>query len=125
MSESEHFTETYRSLITISVEVFKFCALANGGAAVAILAYLGNIAGSGGTTPDMRCAMAAFLAGLISCGAAMLLAYLTQLRLLNESANRPNRFFPHTLALYLSMLFVASSLGCFALGSWQAVNSFS
>jgi hypothetical protein len=42
MAETAHYTETYKSLITLSVEGFKFCALANGGAAVALLACLGN-----------------------------------------------------------------------------------
>lgn len=36
-----HWLETYKSLVTLSVEAFKFSALANGGAAVALLAYLG------------------------------------------------------------------------------------
>ena len=37
-----HPEETYKSLITISVELLKALALINGGAAVAILAYLGR-----------------------------------------------------------------------------------
>jgi len=39
---SFHPEETYKSLITISVELLKALALINGGAAVAILAYLGR-----------------------------------------------------------------------------------
>ncbi len=124
MSENQHLIETYKSLITLSVEGFKFCALANGGAAVALLAYLGNVAGTGGVAPDMRCAMGAFLAGLVTCGVAMLFAYLTQLQLLNESTNRANGKLTHTRPLYTSMFFVALSLVCFAFGSWQAVVSF-
>ncbi len=31
----EHFIETYKSLVALSTEGFKFCALANGGAEVA------------------------------------------------------------------------------------------
>ena len=64
-SESQHFIETYKSLITLSIEGFKFCALANGGAAVAILSYLGNVSAKGSAVADMRCPMAAFLAGLV------------------------------------------------------------
>ena len=41
---SDYWLETYKSLITLSIERFKFSAFANGGAAVALLAYLGNIA---------------------------------------------------------------------------------
>jgi hypothetical protein len=43
-SAHNDWLETYKSLISLSTEGFKFCALANGGAAVAILAYLGNVA---------------------------------------------------------------------------------
>jgi hypothetical protein len=39
---SFHPEETYKSLITISVELLKALALINAGAAVAILAYLGR-----------------------------------------------------------------------------------
>lgn len=35
--------ETYKSIITLSIEGFKFAALANGGAAVALLAYLATL----------------------------------------------------------------------------------
>lgn len=124
MSDNQHFIETYKSLITISIEAFKFCALSNGGAAVALLAYLGNVAGKGGTASDMRCAMGAFLLGLFACGVAMLFSYLTQLRLLNESAQRTNGGLTHVWPLYTSMFFVVISLGAFAFGSWQAVSAF-
>ncbi len=37
-----HLQETYKSLITISVECLKMLAIVNGGAAVAVLTYLGT-----------------------------------------------------------------------------------
>jgi len=42
--DQQHAAETYKSLITISVEVFKALVLLNGGAVVALLAYLGQAA---------------------------------------------------------------------------------
>jgi len=120
----DHFIETYKSLIALSIEGFKFCALANGGAAVAILAYLGNVAGKGSAAPDMRWPMGAFLAGLAACGFAMFFAYLTQLQLLNESAQRATASVRHTWYLRASMLLVLASLVAFAVGSWQAVVAF-
>jgi hypothetical protein len=39
-----HPEETFKSLIAISLELLKMLALVNGGAAVALLAYLGNLA---------------------------------------------------------------------------------
>jgi hypothetical protein len=38
-----HLTETYKSLITLTVEALKMLALINGGAAIAILTYVGNL----------------------------------------------------------------------------------
>lgn len=84
----DDWMETYKSLVSLATEGFKFCALANGGAAVAILAYLGNVAGKGGTAPDMRTPMAAFLSGLVFCGLAMIVAYWNQLNRLNRVLRR-------------------------------------
>lgn len=132
MSEDWHLNETYKSLITISVEAFKFCALANGGAAVAILAYLGNVAAKTDlTTPiGIRCAMGAFLFGLATCGLAMVFAYLTQLQLFNEEKEQriPTELqcerVSHFVYLRLALIFLVASLLAFCEGSLLAVWSF-
>jgi hypothetical protein len=98
--------------------------LVNGGAAVAILAYLGNVVGKGATAPDLRMPMAAFLVGLAACGLAMFFAYLTRLQLLNESARPAIVAIEHPWYLRLAMVFVLASLIAFSLGSWQAVVAF-
>jgi hypothetical protein len=54
------FTETYKSLITLTVEALKMLALVNGGAAIAILTYVGNLASrqpTPGHLPDIRFAL--------------------------------------------------------------------
>ncbi|NCC23213.1 MAG: hypothetical protein EOM26_12270 [Alphaproteobacteria bacterium] len=120
----EHWLETYKSLITISIESFKFSALANGGAAVALLAYLGNVAGKSVPTPDMRYPMLAFLLGLTACGFSMLFAYLTQLKLLNE-IGRPEKLpLTHAWLLRSAIVLFAFSIIAFGVGSWQAVIRF-
>lgn len=116
--------ETYRSLIAISVEGFKFSALANGGAAVALLAYLGNVTSKGVSGPDMRCPMAAFLAGLAMCGIAMLLGYLTQLSLFSETNPHTKPYAAHGRLLWAAIACYACSLVAFGFGSWQAVLRF-
>ena len=121
---SDHWLETYKSLITLSIESFKFSALANGGAAVALLAYLGNTAGKTITSTDMRCPMLAFLVGLTFCGFAMLFGYLTQLKLLNEIGRAENFVIRHSLFLWLAITLYALSLIAFGVGSWQAVIRF-
>jgi hypothetical protein len=124
----EHWLETYKSLIAIFIEGFKFSALANGGSAVAILAYLGNVAGKGVQVPDMRCPMLAFLVGLVACGLSVLFAYLTQLKLLDEIRNEISRSetpqFTHGWLLFSAIIFFVISIFAFGVGSWQAVIRF-
>jgi hypothetical protein len=120
----EYWLETYKSLITLSIEGFKFSALANGGAAVALLAYLGSVAGKSVPTPDMRCPMFAFLSGLAACGLSMLFAYLTQLKLLNEIGRSEKPEFGHGWLLWSAIVLFACSLIAFGVGSWQAVARF-
>ena len=132
MSDDWHLNETYKSLITISIEAFKFCALANGGAAVAILAYLGNVAAKTDvTTPiGIRCAMGAFLFGLVMCGLSMVCAYLTQLQLFNEEKLQrvPEELrgnsISHAAFLRPALIFLVASLMAFCEGSLLAVLSF-
>ena len=114
--------ETFRSLVTLATEGFKFCALANGGAAVAILAYLGDVAGRDGALPDLRCAMGSFLFGLFFCGCSMLFAYLTQLKRLNSLAEGKNT--RGDWRLIVSLIFIFLSLSFFGIGSLSAVTSF-
>mgnify|MGYP000101887327 CR=1 FL=1 len=120
--QHDDWLETYKSLITLSTEGFKFCALANGGAAVAILAYLGNVVGKGFAPPDMSCSMAIFLAGLVLCGAAMLFAYFNQLSRLNRLSRREDP--SKDWRLWVAIVLFISSLSAFAFGSWRAVVAF-
>lgn len=121
---NQHWLETYKSLIGISIEGFKFSALANGGAAVALLAYLGNIASNCSVAPDMRYPMAAFLSGLVFCGFAMVFAYLTQLRLLNEIGRVQKPTITHAWFLWAALMLFALSLIAFGVGSWLSVVNF-
>ena len=121
---NQHWLETYKSLISFSVEGFKFSAIANGGAAVALLAYLGNVSAKGSVTPDMRFPMAAFLAGIFTCGFVFLFAYFTQLKLLNEIGRDERPAVPHGWLLWTTIFLFACSLAAFGVGSWQAVVRF-
>jgi hypothetical protein len=120
----DHWLETYKSLIAISIESFKFSALANGGSAVALLAYLGNVAGKSVSVPDMRCPMLAFLTGLVACGLSMLVAYLTQLKLLTEIGSLERIPFSHGWLLRCAIILYVLSIIAFGVGSWQAVVRF-
>jgi hypothetical protein len=85
-----HITETFKGLITLSIELVKMLALVNGGALVALLAYLGNVAAHpiGGHLPHLRHALGYFCNGLFATVVAVIVAYLTQLRLYHEERKR-------------------------------------
>jgi hypothetical protein len=119
----ERLTETYKSLITLSVEGFRYLALINGGAVVILLSYLGNTAKNEIHGPNLAIPILLFLGGLASCGVAMLFAYLTQLRLLNEleSGQLEGR---HAFTLWAAVLGYVISLVCFCFGAWFAVSAF-
>ena len=123
-SESEHAIETYRSLIQLGTFAMKFVLVVNGGAVIALLAYLGNIAGAGASAPNLKCPMALFILGVILGGASTCTTYLTQLALYNEDIGdiEPRS---HIKWLRASLLLVLASLISFAVGSLVAVARFS
>lgn len=115
-------------MVAISIEAIKYCALANGGAAVALLAYLGNVSAKAPTAraPDLSCAMAWFLTGLFFAGALIASVYLTQLELYNESFSDriPRKKARHKYPLWVAMMCFALSLGSFGFGAQSAVASW-
>jgi hypothetical protein len=73
------------------VEALKMLALVNGGAAVAVLTYLGNLvshSSPGAATPDMTPALHWHCGGLLATTVAFVVAYVTQLLLYNEEIRR-------------------------------------
>lgn len=114
--KDEHWLETYRSLITISLEGFRYLALVNGGAIVALLAYLGDVQSNSSPVPGLRWAMGGFLVGLACWGGALLFSYITQLRVLNRRS--------HSISLYCAIVFYVASLKAFCVGAWCAVVAF-
>lgn len=60
----QHAAETYRSLIAVSVEGFKTLLLINGGAVVAILAYLGQSANGSKVAVHAAWPLGAFVVAL-------------------------------------------------------------
>lgn len=123
--QREHAIETFKSLIQISLAGLKLLALLNGGAAVALLAYLGNVAGKGLSPADMRLPMGCYLAGLLFCGLAFTSSYLTQFWLYNESMEQPvPGSVSHQFWLWSGMTLALLSLAAFGLGSYLAAVRF-
>src|SRR5437879_1800360 len=80
-----HIVETYKGLISVAIEGLKMLALVNGGAAVAVLTYLGNLAThSGRDLPNIKPALLCYCGGLFATVLAFIAAYITQLRLYRE-----------------------------------------
>src|SRR2546430_2679639 len=114
----EHAIETYKSLISISTEAFKALQLLNGGAVVALLAYLGQMAP---THPELlnhaKGPLAFFVAGLVSGTLVYITSYLTQLSLHNENmGNKDYRGGKHDLWLWVSFALGIGSVALFSLG---------
>lgn len=124
--KQERLTETFKSLVTLSVEGFRYLALINGGAVVTLLAYLGNVTKNGLPMPNLQCALLFFLLGLAACGVAMVYAYFTQLRLLNDfntEATTDNE--KHPKMLKGALLAFGVSLASFCIGAVVGVHAFS
>ena len=65
--------------------------------------------------------MLSFLIGLALCGFSLLVAYLTQLKLLNEIGRPEHHTLQHSWLLWMAIVLFACSLLAFGLGAWQAV----
>jgi len=122
-NENWHAVETYKSLMQYGGTVLRFVLLVNGGAALALLTFLGNAVTKSGANLDFRWPMACYLIGVIIGGLATCTAYVTQLALFNEEMNRQNRFTSrsHTFWLNWTIAFAVLGILCFAVGSLIAV----
>lgn len=121
----EHAIETYKSLITISTEAFKALQFLNGGAVIAFLSYLSQMASK---FPSLLCnakvPLGCFVAGLFFGTLIYFTSYLTQLSLHSENIGSAKDG-KHNLWLWLSAVLGIMSLICFALGSFLSLNVLS
>jgi len=116
MAYTEHTSETYKSMISISVEAMKSLLLINGGAVIAVLTYLGATnnptLASNATLP-----LAFFVAGLIFSVFTFVSSYLTQYSLFNEEVRGEVYTGPkHQVFLGIGFVFLALCLASFVGG---------
>jgi hypothetical protein len=124
-----HLTETYKGLITLSIEALKMLAIVNGGAAVAVLTYLGNLASRSPVpahVPTIKPALLWYCAGLAATVFAFIVAYLTQFRLYSEeialrSGARVRR--RHGIGIALGCGLAVFATSAFGLGCWSAASA--
>jgi hypothetical protein len=118
----EHAIETYRSLISITLAGLKTLMLINGGAVVALLAYLGQSPQGPTLAPRVLWSLGSFVAGVVFCVFAFLGSYQTQFALYNESLSPArNSGFPHMKWQRITIGFVLLSCVAFIIGAFSTV----
>jgi cytochrome b561 len=115
-------------MIALSLEAFKVSALANGGAAVALLAYLGD-SKQPTLAAAMQLPMFCFLMGLVFCALSILFSYFNHRSLARELDPNPAvaaKPSPCTRSIQLAaaVSFYVVSLITFVLGAVVAVMKY-
>jgi hypothetical protein len=130
--QKEHTIETYKSLISISLEGMKVLLLLNGGALVALMAYLSNIKKTGDQVPDLLWALIFFSIGLVCCALTIFFSYMTQLRLFQESRGQTSSKSQqeesqqeHKFWLNCGLAMALASVTSFAIGAISAILKLS
>lgn len=123
--EKEHIIEAYKSLISISIEGFRYLVLINGGAAIALLAHYGNVKNGIYQPHDIFFGLLFFILGLLFCGASMFFSYKTQLAVFNELRQENLNETTHHRDLMVSMICYIASLVAFVVGAFFSINSLS
>lgn len=113
----EGFEITYSTQMAIVIEAFKLVGFANGGAAVALLAFIGAVAKPGIPAPNIVWPLILFTAGLVLCMLALFAAYLAQRGI--RKYNLTEEMTPtawHRLLYLTSGVFTACSTVSFVVG---------
>lgn len=119
----ERNLETYRSLISISVQGLKTLLLVNGGAVVALLTFLGHSPLDSSVAQDFSEPIRWFIFGLAACVLAFMFAYWTQYAFFNNGRkdyNGPN----YKCLQYGTALLAVLSFIFFTLGSFSSIDVF-
>lgn len=121
--DEDHALETFKSLISVSMEGLKILLLVNGGAVVAILAFLGQSTLGPKLAPHFWWPIAFFVGGVVFCTLAFIGSYFTQFALYNEHfPHRKYRGPKHMSCLWVTLALVLVSVLCFASGSFASVS---
>ena len=121
----DHALETYKSLISISIEVVKALLYLNGGAIVALLAYVGQAQNGPNVARHATWTLIWFVIGLVLSVVAFIGSYLTQLSLYQESVHSQTYKGSHTRWLTPSIIIGVLSLVAFAVGAFSGIAALS
>jgi hypothetical protein len=127
MSEDWQRQELFKGMLSTIAESLKMVAWINGGAAIAVLTYLGNLSSHGQPVfgPNIKTSILWYCAGLALSTFSFIIAYVTQLRLWEELRRRGEgrivtRY--HHIGIYVACSCAVFGVAAFAAGSWNAAN---
>lgn len=121
-----------RGIIDFASGAIRTLLLINGGAAIAVMAFLGNaVVKNSSSASDVAAALHAlapslfwFVVGVFAAGLSAGLAYVSQVIYL-EVADQKRRIMIGNFVRYIAVLSAATSLFMFGLGAWSAHDGLS
>lgn len=120
---SGHALETYKSMVSIGVESTKAMLLLNGGAVVALLAYIGQAdRATEHLAARLTIPVLAFVAGILFAALSFLTGYQTQYTLFNERGTLGER---HMAWQKATVGVLIASLMSFAAGAVLTIRALS
>jgi hypothetical protein len=123
--QEQTFHETYKSQIHLVIEGLKLLAIANGGAAVALLSLLGSLAGRCSSLPFMTWQIGLFALGLVFCVLGFFASYLAQMAFLKWLATKDESWkTTHVSAFFAAAVAILFSVAIFFGASISAAKAF-
>jgi hypothetical protein len=122
-----HISETYKGLVTLSVEALKMLMLINGAAAISLLTYIGNLQ-QGKVPHGVNMPLLWYCGGVLAASIAMIVAYITQLCLFNEEKKKAEGGSIkqwHMIGIFCGFLFAVASAVAFGRGCLLAASMLS
>jgi hypothetical protein len=120
-NEEAHL-EQFKSLMQVSVLALRSAMIINGGAALALLTFLGNLKENTGML-QFICALKFYIVGVALAALATGISYLAQYRYLqelkNDSANDKGQYIT-----YITIALVFISYAAFIVGGIEASSGF-
>ncbi len=118
--------QNFRSVIDYGLTAVKAAMLINGGAAIAILAFLGNLKpGAPLSIPPTSLAfpLLSFSAGVLLGALGTMFGYFTQYKFTYDFVRTGQASIVGILLHLTAVLFVVIAFGCFAYGIWQSYQA--
>jgi hypothetical protein len=121
IDQQDHALETYKGLIQLGQSVLCLLSILNGGAAIAILAFVGDALPSSQEI-SITGPILLFVAGLGLAGATAVVSYIMQLRLYGETIGTAEGNL-HSVWLKIAIVLSVLSLIAFCVGAvWAAIE---